>query len=145
MSYRCPKCNASVFDRTNYLCPVCGTDLPPELLFRPPDWPGFDDLAQGKDIQVALLAQALLELRKAKARQPAQREAVIRYFKNGISSGFTIPDLITWLFLWPDNRWCVFAQMGLSENAGHEFLNMVKALTLRDLGVDDSSPAAQPE
>lgn len=141
MSYHCPKCNGIVLDRTSYVCAVCGADLPPELLFRPPDMPEFDKLAEGRSVQVALLAQALRELRSAKGRSPLLREAVIRYFKNGIANRFKVPELIEWLFFWPSNRWSVFAQIDFAGKAGHEFVEMVKGLTLRDLGVDDESIA----
>jgi hypothetical protein len=114
------------------------------MVFRPPDMPEFDKLAEGRDVQVAVLSQALLELRSGKRRPPALREAVIRYFRNGSSNGFKVAELLEWLFFWPTNRWSVFAQIGFSGKAGHEFVEMVKALTLRDLGVDDASIAAQP-
>jgi hypothetical protein len=85
MSDRCPKCDGAIYDRTNYVCPVCGTDLPPELLFRPPDMSDFDRLVEGNEIQVELLSRALLELRKARGHPQALRDAAIRYFKAGIS------------------------------------------------------------
>ena len=144
MSYRCPKCQGTALDRTCYVCPVCGADLPPELLFRPPDMPEFDKLAEGRDVQVALLGQALLELRSAKGRAPALREAVIRYFRNGLANGFKVAELLEWLFFWPTNRWSVFAQTGFPGKAGSEFVAMVKALTVADLGVNDASIAQQP-
>ena len=143
MSYHCPRCEGTVLDRTNYICPVCGVDLPPELLFRPPDMPEFDKLAEGKDVQVSLLSRALHDLRTVKKQPQALREAVIRYFRNGISKGFKVAELLEWLFFWPSNRWSVFAQMDFTGKAGHKFVDMVKTLTLRDLGVDDASVAAQ--
>src|SRR5271169_2848364 len=95
-------------------------------------------LAEGRDVQVALLSQALLELRSAKGRPQALREAVIRYFRNGISNGFKVAELLEWLFFWPNNRWSPFAQMDFSGKAGHDFVDMVKTLNLRDIGVDDA-------
>ena len=147
MSYHCPKCGGTVFDRTNYVCPVCGADLPPQLLFRPPDMPEFDKLVEGNDVQLVLLSQALLELRSAKGSPQVLREAVIRYFTKGISKGFKVTELLEWLFFWPTNRWSVFAQVDFSAKAGSEFVGMVKTLTLQDLGVPDAADATdvQPE
>ncbi|PYJ80521.1 MAG: hypothetical protein DME22_24005 [Verrucomicrobia bacterium] len=74
MSYRCPKCNGIIYDRRNYLCAVCGAELPARLLFLPPEMVDLDKVAGGAEIPVDLLAQTLLELRKARGN--LQRESV---------------------------------------------------------------------
>ncbi len=104
--------------------------------------PDFDKVAEGKEIQVALLSRALFELRRAHEHPQALREAAIRYFKSGIAQGFEIGPLLEWFFLWPSGRWSVFAQTGFSGSAGHEFLEMVKKLTIQDLDSNDRSKAS---
>src|SRR5207249_10843697 len=81
MSYRCPKCNGIIYDRRNYLCAVCGSELPACLLFLPPEMVDLDKVAGGAEIPVDLLAQTLLELRKARGNLQATREVVIGYFR----------------------------------------------------------------
>ena len=92
---------------------------------------------EGKELQVSLLSRALRDLRTAKEQPQALRLAAIHYFKDGISNGFAVEDLLKWLFLWPDNRWSVFAQLGFSGKAGQDFVGMIKGLTLEELGVDE--------
>jgi hypothetical protein len=99
-------------------------------------------LAEGNEVQVALLSQALLEVRKARGHREEMREAVIRYFKNGMAQGFKVKQLLEWLFFWPSDRWSVFVQADFPGTAGHEFVEMVKGLTLLDLGVEDGSAVA---
>jgi hypothetical protein len=132
MSYHCPKCRGVIYDRTNYICPACGNSLPPELLFRPPDMPDYDAVIKGKEVQVALLSHTLYELRKAHGQPQALREVTIHYFRTGLSHGFEIGQLLEWLFFWPNNRWSAFAQANFSSKGGHEYIEMVKSLTVRD-------------
>jgi hypothetical protein len=84
------------------------------------------------EIPVALLSQALIDLRAARGNPKAAREAAIRYFKNGFASGFQIGPLLEWLFFWPSNRESVASQARLDTR----FVEMLKKLSLRDLGLD---------
>jgi hypothetical protein len=89
-------------------------------------------------IPVALLSQALLELREARGNFQATREAVIRYFKNGIASGFQVGPLLQWLVFWPNNRESVFSQVGYSSKERREFLEILKEKRpVRELGLND--------
>jgi len=81
------------------------------------------------EVPVALLSQALVELRTARGNREAEREAAIRYFKSGISEGHQIGSLLEWLCFWPNNRESVFWQARLDS----KFVEMLKKLSLRDL------------
>ncbi len=93
-------------------------------------------------IPVALLSQALLELQAARGNPQAARAAAIRYFKNGIESGFQIGPLLDWLLFWPSNTESVFWQVHFPGNEGRQFIEMLKKLSLGDLGVTPN--AARP-
>jgi len=127
MSYRCPKCNGIIYDRRNYACAFCGAELPAMLLFLPPEM--ADKLAGEAGVPIELLAQALLELRKARGNFQATREAVIRYFNSGIASGFQVGPLLQWLFFWPNKRESVFAQVGTQAKRAMSFLRYSKRST----------------
>jgi len=83
------------------------------------------------EVPVALLSQALVELRTARGNREAEREAAIRYFKSGIAEGYQIGPLLDWLCFWPNNRESVFWQARLDS----KFVEMLKKLSLRDLGM----------
>jgi hypothetical protein len=83
------------------------------------------------EVPVALLSQALVELRTAHGNRKAEREAAIRYFKSGIADGHQIGPLLEWLCFWPNNRESVFWQARLD----NKFVEMLKNLSLRDLGM----------
>jgi len=87
------------------------------------------------EIPVALLSQALLELRAARGNPQAAREAAIRYFKSGIENGFQVGALLQWLLFWPSDNESVFWQVRFPGNEGMQFIEMLKKLSLRDLGV----------
>ena len=142
MSYHCPKCNGIIYDRTNYVCAVCGAELPASLLFLPPEMAALGEAARGTGIPIALLAQALLELRKARGNSQATRQAAIRYFRSGIASGFQVGPLLDWLLSWPDGRWSVFSQAGYSGKECREFVEMLKKLPVQELGLDDTGTSA---
>ncbi len=91
------------------------------------------------EVPVALLSQALLDLRAASGNRKAEREAALRYFKSGIASGYQVGPLLEWLFSWPNNRESVFWQARLDT----QFVDMLKKLSLRDLGLasDGTVPA----
>ena len=125
MSYSCPECRNVIYDRTNYTCPMCGSELPAVLLFRPPDMPDFDKVAEGKGIQVALLAELLRDLRRAGGHSQAIHEATIRYFKEGIAKGFDPRSLFEWLFSWPNDRWSVVSQAPFPGRSRQEFFEML--------------------
>jgi hypothetical protein len=142
MSYRCPKCNGMIYDRTNYVCALCGAELPAGFLFLPPEMAALGEAAGGTGIPVALLAQALLELRKARGNAEETRLAAIRYFRNGIAGGFQVGPLLNWLMSWPEVRWSVFSQAGYSAKEGKEFVEMLKKLPAQELGLNDTTTAA---
>jgi hypothetical protein len=139
MSYRCPKCNGIIYDRTNYVCAFCGTELPAELLFVRPETAVSDQAAGGTEIPVALLAEALRELRKARGNAEATRQAAIHYFRSGLASGFQAGPLLSWLFSWPNRRESVFSQAGYSGKEGSEFVEMLKKLPVQELGSNDTT------
>ena len=143
MSYRCPKCNGIIYDRRNYVCGVCGAELPARLLFLPPEL--ADKVAGEIDVPIELLARALLELRKARGHSQATREAVIHYFKDGITGGFQVGPLLGWLFSWPTRRDSVFSQVGYSVEEMDEFMEILKEKhSARELGLsDDQMPPNQ--
>jgi len=90
------------------------------------------------EVPVALLSQALVELRTARGNRKAEREAAIRYFKSGIADGHQVGPLLEWLCFWPNNRESVFWQARLDS----KFVEMLKKLSLRDLGMTaNDSPA----
>lgn len=91
------------------------------------------------EIPVALLSQALVELRSARGNRPAEREAAIRYFKSGLAKGYQIGPLLEWLFFWPNKRESVFCQARLDT----KFVEMLKKMSIRDLGLppDQAGPA----
>jgi hypothetical protein len=93
------------------------------------------------EIPVALLSQALLELREARGNSPATRQAAIRYFRNGIARGYQVGPLLKWLFSWPNNRESVFWQLRYSGKEGHEFVEMLRKLPVEELGLNDTSAA----
>ena len=90
------------------------------------------------EVPVALLSQVLVELRTARGNRNAEREAAIRYFKSGIADGHRIGPLLEWLCSWPNNRESVFWQARLDS----KFVEMLKKLSLRDLGVAANECAA---
>ena len=142
MSYRCPKCNGIIYDRRNYLCAVCGAELPARLLFLPPEMVDLDKVAGGAEIPVDLLAQTLLELRKARDNLQATREVVIGYFRDGVASGFQVGPLVSWLFSWPSERESVFSQVGYSGKESREFLEILKEKhPVQDLGLNGATTA----
>jgi len=90
------------------------------------------------EIPVALLSQALLELRAARGNPQAEREAAIRYFKSGLESGYQIGPLLEWLFFWPNNHDSVFWQARLDSR----FVGMLKKLSLHEIGFSPDDIAA---
>lgn len=93
------------------------------------------------EIPVALLSQALEELRAARSNPPAAREAAIRYFKSGLERGYQVEVLLQWLLFWPNDRESVFWQVRFPGNEGRQFIETLKQLSLRDLGL---APKAAP-
>lgn len=93
-------------------------------------------------VPAALLSQALIELRATRGNPKAAREAAIRYFKSGIESGFQIGPLLQWLLFWPSNTESVFWQVRFPGNEGRQFIDMLKKLSLCDLGMapEDARP-----
>jgi hypothetical protein len=91
------------------------------------------------EVPVALLSQALLELRAARGNRQAEKEAAIRYFKSGLANGYQVGPLLEWLCFWPNNRESVFWQARLDS----KFVEMLKKLSLRDLGLasEEAVPA----
>jgi hypothetical protein len=94
------------------------------------------------EVPTALLSQALLDLRAARGKPQAAREAAIRYFKSGIEGGFQVESLLRWLFFWPNDSDSVFCQVRFQGNEGGQFIEMLKKLSLRDLGVAPDECAA---
>jgi len=94
------------------------------------------------EIPVALLSQALLDLRQARGSRRATREAVIRYFKSGIAGGYTVDSLMQWLFYWPENQPSVFSQVRYSAPEIREFMEILKEKhSAQELGLrDDQMP-----
>lgn len=98
------------------------------------------------EVPVALLSQALLELRAARGNREAEKKAAIGYFKSGVANGYQIGPLLEWLCFWPNDRESVFWQARLDST----FVNMLKKLSMRDLGLapdealsaDDEKPSA---
>ena len=93
------------------------------------------------EMPVTLLAQALLDLREARGNSEATRQAVIRYFKAGITTGMQIGPMVEWLFFWPNQRESVFGQAGYSHKASIEFIGMVKRMQIQEIGLDDTTNA----
>jgi hypothetical protein len=93
-------------------------------------------------VPAALLSQALIELRAARGNPEAARAAAIRYFKSGVESGFQVGSLLQWLLLWPSNTESVFWQTRFPGNESRQFIDMLKKLSLRDLGMapNDAPP-----
>ena len=89
------------------------------------------------EMPVTLLAQALLDLKEARGNSATTRQAVIHYFKAGITSGMQVGPLLNWLFFWPSQSESVFGQAGYSQKESLEFIEMVKRMTLRELGLSD--------
>jgi hypothetical protein len=91
------------------------------------------------EVPVALLSQALLELRAARGNRQAEKAAAIRYFKSGLANGYQVGPLLEWLCFWPNNRESVFWQARLDS----KFVDMLKKLSLRDLGLasNEAAPA----
>jgi hypothetical protein len=87
------------------------------------------------EVPVALLKQALLELREARGNPEATREALIRYFTNGVAGNFQIGPLLEWLMSWPSKHESVFWQLG----AGSEFVEILKKLPVQELGLGPSA------
>jgi hypothetical protein len=94
------------------------------MLFRPSDMPDFDKIAEGKEIQVVLLAELLRDLRRAHGHSQAIREATIRYFKEGIAKGFDLSSLLEWLYTWPNRRWSVLSQA--PDRSRQEFVELLQ-------------------
>jgi hypothetical protein len=94
------------------------------------------------EVPGSLLSQALLELRDARGDLQATREAVIRYFKAGIASGFQVGSLMQWLFFWPDKAQSVFSQVGYSAKETSEFMDILREKhSAQELGLrDDQMP-----
>ncbi len=92
-------------------------------------------------IPVALLSQALIELRSASGNRQAERDAAIRYIQSGIANGYQLGPLIEWLFFWPNDRESVFWQARLDAR----FVDMLKNMRLDELGlsVDGAAPAKE--
>jgi hypothetical protein len=90
------------------------------------------------EVPVALLSQALLELRAARGNRPAEKEAAIRYFKSGLATGYQVGPLLEWLCFWPNDRESVFWQARLDS----KFVDMLKKLSLRELGLPSNEAAA---
>lgn len=142
MSYRCLGCKGIIYDRSVNVCPHCGAELPPISLFIPSEVTAPDKSDDGIEVPVTLLARARVELSKARGDPKASRRAAIRYCKEGFCSGFPSHLLFRWLFSWPNERESVFSQVGYSAQAGKEFIEMLKRLTLREvLDSDDETPA----
>jgi hypothetical protein len=91
---------------------------------------------------VALLSQALLDLREARRNPEATRQAVIRYFRGGVGMGMELGNLVEWLFFWPSQRDSVFGQAGYSHRESIEFVEMVKRMSIQEIGLDDTTSAA---
>ena len=99
----------------------------------------MSDNKQQAEVPVALLSKASVDLREARSSsQRATREAVIRYFKFGITGGFTVGSLMHWLFLWPDSKQSVFSQVGYSAKEISEFMEILKEKhSAQELGLQD--------
>ena len=139
MSYRCPSCNGIIYDRKNHRCGLCGAELPASFQMFPPD---MAEEARAAAIPIDLLAQALLELRKARGNSEATRDAAIRYFKGGIAIGFEVGPLLESLMFWPNRRDSVFSEVGYTGNEGVEFVQILKNLSLHELGLNDPTTSA---
>src|SRR5262249_13245052 len=100
------------------------------------------DSTPSAEIPVSLLSQTLLELRLARGNAVATREAAIRYFKSGIAGGFQVGPLLNWLLLWPSTTESVFWQVRYPGNEGRQFIDMLKKMSLQDLGLDPADIAA---
>ena len=103
----------------------------------------MSDNEQQAEVPVALLSQALLDLRQARGSKRATREAVFRYFKSGIAGGFTVGSLMQWLFFWPDKKQSVFSQVGYSGTESREFMEILKEKhSAQELGLrEDQMPS----
>jgi len=106
------------------------------------------------EIPVSLLSQTLIELRQARGNAEATREAAIRYFKSGIGAGFQVGPLLQWLMFWPNNTESVFWQVRYQAGEGKQFIDMLKKISLQDLGLnpadiaelrDRISPHSEPQ
>jgi hypothetical protein len=137
MSYSCPECHSVIYDRTNYACPTCGAELPPVMLFRPADMPDFDEIAEGHEAQMVLLAELLRDLRQAHGHSQAIREATIRYFTEGNAQGFDVSSLLEWLSSWPNRRWSVLSQA--PDKARREFVELLQN-GFKEVGRQGESP-----
>jgi hypothetical protein len=87
------------------------------------------------EVPVALLNEALLELRQARGNPEATREALIRYFREGVARNFKIGPLLEWLFSWPNKRESVFWKVG----TGRDLLEILKKLPVQELGLGPSA------
>ena len=76
-----------------------------------------------------LTSTTLLELAKARGELSATRRVYIEYFRRGANGGLDLAELMDLL---PD----VFSAVGYSAEEGGKVIAMLKALTLRDVGVD---------
>jgi hypothetical protein len=90
----------------------------------------MSEISSAKEVPVGLLSQALVELREARGNPQATREALIRYFRNGVEGNFQIGPLLKWLTSWPNERESVFSQVG----AGRDFLEILRKLPVQELG-----------
>jgi hypothetical protein len=100
------------------------------------------------EVPVALLSEALLELRAARGNFRATREAVIHYFTTGFAGGFLAGPLLQWLFFWPNEQQSVFSQVGYSAKESREFLEILREKhSAQELGLknDQMPPATAPD
>jgi hypothetical protein len=93
------------------------------------------------EIPVALLTQALLDLRQARRSRSATRQALLVYFRAGIKEQFDLDQLVNWLFFWPNNRQSAFAQAGYSDHEACELIDMLKRIPINEIGLDDQPSA----
>jgi hypothetical protein len=100
------------------------------------------DSAPSAKIPVSLLSQTLIELRQARGNAEATREAAIRYFKGGLAGGYQVGPLLNWLLLWPSTTESVFWQVRYPGDEGKQFIDMLKKMSLQDLGLDPADIAA---
>jgi hypothetical protein len=133
-----------VYCRDVVTCPHCAAELPPVTLFIPSEVAPLDGQAKIR-VPVGLLAQARLDLKKARGHLTATREAVLRYCSDGLCNGIPSHLLLSWLFSWPNERDSVLSQIGYSARARRELLEMLEKITVQEvLSFNGAPPAASP-
>jgi hypothetical protein len=114
------------------------------LSSRLADNAGLDEMSDSietNEIPVALLAQALQGLRLARGNPAATRQAVIEYFRAGVGMRLELGKMLHWLFFWPSQRESAFGQVGYSHKQGLEVLDMVKRISIEEIGLNDETSA----